>query len=39
LVDADDAAEADIGSDFIDMDDLIEAVQLKYEIEAKPGMV
>ena len=39
LVDADDAAEADIGSDFIDMDDLIEAVQLKYEIEAKPGMM
>ena len=33
---ADEAAEADLGSDFIDMDDLIEAVQMKHTLDTRP---
>jgi len=29
-------AGADLGSDFIDMDDLIEAIQLKHDIDTRP---
>lgn len=34
--DPDDAAEIDMGSDFIDMDDLTEAIELKHNLDTTP---
>lgn len=33
----DDTAEIDMGSDFIDMDDLIEAIELKHNLDTRPA--
>ena len=38
-IDADDEAEIELGSDFVDMDDLIEAVQFKHEIEVRDAAI
>ena len=35
-MDADDEAVVESGSDFIDMDDLIEAIQMKHDLDSSP---
>jgi len=35
-MDPDDVASADVGGDFVDMDELIEAIRLKHDLEMQP---